>query len=84
MLTYLLLLTYLLHVNLLINSKPVFLSRNNAPIKVIIVKNNNRYAIIKPTLERFYNNIIKVNKCERYELSDKIKPTIDPCIYQKM
>ena len=75
------------HVNLLIidnNSKPVFLSRNNAPIKVIIVKNNNRYAIIKPTLERFYNNIIKVNKCERSELSDKIKPTIDPCIYQKM
>ena len=75
------------HVNLLIidnNSEPVFLSRNNAPIKVIIVKNDNRYAIIKPTLQRFSNNIIEINKYERYELSDKIKLTIDPCIYQKM
>ena len=75
------------HVNLLIidnNSKAVFLSRNNAPIKVIIVKNDNRYAISKPTLERFSSNIIEINKCERYELSDKIKLTIDPCMYQKM
>ena len=75
------------HVNLLIidnNSEPVFLSRNNAPSKVIIVKNDNRYAIIKPTLQRFSNNIIEINKYERYELSDKIKLTIDPCIYQKI
>ena len=62
----------------------MFLSRNNAPIKVIIVKNDNRYAIIKPTLERFSNNIIEINKCQRYELSDKIKLSIDPCIYQKI
>ena len=65
----------------------MFLSRNNALIKVIIVKNDNRYAIIK-ALERFYNNIIEINKinidkCEGYELSDKIKLAIDPCIYQK-
>ena len=80
------------HVNLLIidnNSEPVFLSGNNAPIKVIIVKNDNRYGIIKPTLERFYNNIIEINKinidkCEGYELSDKIKLAIDPCIYQNI
>ena len=67
----------------------MFLSRNNALIKVIIVKNDNRYAIIKHTLERFSNNIIEINKinidkCERYKLSDKIKLTIDHCIYQKM
>ena len=62
----------------------MFLSRNNAPIKVIIVKNDNKYAIIKPTLERFSHNIIEINKCGRYELSDKIKLTIDPCIYQKI
>ena len=64
----------------------MFLSRNNALIKVIIVKNDNRYAVIKHTLERFSNNIIEINKinidkCERYELSDKIKLTIDPCVY---
>ena len=67
----------------------MFLPRNNAPIKVIIVKNDNRYAIIKPTLERFSKNVIEINKinidkCERYKSSDKIKLTTDPGIYQKM
>ena len=80
------------NVNLLIidnNREPVFLSRNNALIKVIIVKNDNRYAIIKPTLERFSKNFIEINKInidkyERYKLSDKIKLTTDSGIYQKM
>ena len=82
------------HDNILIvnnNSEPVFLSRNNAPIKVIIVKNDNRYAIIKPTLERFNNNInernkINRDKCIRYELTDEIKKELrlDLNIYQKM
>ena len=69
----------------------MFLSRNNAPIKVIIVKNDNRYAIIKPTLERFNNNINEINKinrdkCTRYELTDEIKKELrlDLNIYQKM
>ena len=69
----------------------MFLSRNNAPIKVIIVKNDNRYAIIKPTLERFNNNINDINKinrdkCVRYELTDEIKKELrlDLNIYQKM
>ena len=69
----------------------MFLSRNNAPIKVIIVKNDNRYAIIKPTLERFNNNINEINKinrdkCIRYELTDEIKKDfrLDHNIYEKM
>ena len=82
------------HDNILIvnnNSEPVFLSRNNAPMKVIIVKKDNRYAIIKPTLERFNNNINEINKinrdkCTRYELTDEIKKELrlDLNIYQKM
>ena len=69
----------------------MFLSRNNAPIKVIIVKNDNRYAIIKPTLERFNNNINDINKinrdkCIRYELTDEIKKELrlDHNICEKM
>ena len=70
------------HVNLFIidiNGEPLFLSRNNASIKVIIGKlNDNRYAIIKPLLQRFNDNIKEINKInrdkrEKYELTDKRK-----------
>ena len=73
------------------NSKPAFLSRNNAPIKVIIVKMNDRYGIIKPTLQRFKDNInerskIKSNIIKKYKLTDGIKKELllDPDIFQKM
>ena len=39
------------HINLLINNvlgKPIFLSRNNGPVKVVIVDMIDRYGIIKP------------------------------------
>ena len=69
----------------------MFLSRNNASVKVIIVKINNRYAIIKPTLQRFNNNISEINKInsdkgKKYALTDEIKKelALDPNIYQKM
>ena len=38
------------HINLLINNvlgKPIFLSRNNGPVKVVIVDMIDRYGIIK-------------------------------------
>ena len=82
------------HINLRIiniNGEPMFLSRNNASVKVIIVKINNRYAIIKPTLQRFNNNISEINKInsdkgKKYTLTDEIKKelALDPNIYQKM
>ena len=81
------------HINLLItdtNGEPMFLSRNNAPIRVIIVKINDRYAILKPTRERFNNNIIEINKINSippkiYKLTDEIKEdlALDPNTYQK-
>ena len=82
------------HINLPIintNSEPVFLSRNNAPIRVIIAKINDRYGILKPTRERFNNNIIEINKINSippkiYKLTDEIKEelALDPNTYQKM
>ena len=81
------------HINLLItdtNSDPLFLSRNNAPIKVVIIKMNDRYAIIKPTKQRFNNNIIEINKINRipskiYKLTDEIKKelALDTSIFHK-
>ena len=44
-----------------INGEPLFLTRNNAPIKVIIVKSNDRYAIIEPSIQRFNDNINEIN-----------------------
>ena len=44
-----------------INGEPLFLTRNNAPIKVIIVKLNDRYAIIKPSIQSFNDNINEIN-----------------------
>ena len=69
----------------------MFLSRNNAPIRVIIVKINDRYGILKPTRERFNDNIIEINKINSippkiYKLTDEIKEelALDPNTYQKM
>ena len=44
-----------------INGEPLFLTRNNAPIKVIIVKLNDRYAIIEPSIQLFNDNINEIN-----------------------
>ena len=82
------------HINLLItdtNGEPMFLSRNNAPIRVIIVKINDRYAILKPTKQCFNDNITEINKINSippkiYKLTDEIKKelALDSNIYQKM
>ena len=62
-----------------INGEPIFLTRNNASIKVTIVKlNDNRYTIIKPSLHRFNDNIKEINKinrdkCKKYKLTEEIK-----------
>ena len=82
------------HINLLItdsNGEPMFLSRNNAPIRAIIVKINDRYAILKPTKQRFNDNITEINKINSippkiYKLTDEIKKelALDSNIYQKM
>ena len=49
-----------------INGEPLFLTRNNASIKVMIVKlNDNRYTIIKPSIHRFNDNIREINKINR-------------------
>ena len=75
-----------------INGEPLFLTRNNASIKVTIVKlNDNRYTIIKPSLHRFNDNIREINKinrgkCKKYKLTDEIKNELelDPSEYQKL
>ena len=62
-----------------VNSEPVFLIRNNATIKVIIVKlSDHRYSLIKPSINSYNCNIREINKindnkCKTYELTDKIK-----------
>ena len=67
------------HINLFIidiNGEPLFLTRNNASIKATIVKlNDNRYTIIKPSLNRFNANSRQINKikrdkCKKYKLTD--------------
>ena len=46
-----------------VNSTPVFLTRNNASIKVTIVKlNEHRYSLKTPTLETFNCNISEINR----------------------
>ena len=61
------------------NNKPLFLTRNNANIKVTIVKlNDHRYSLCKPTLQCFNNNINGINIIyatthKNYKLTDKIK-----------
>ena len=62
------------------NNKPLFLTRNNANIKVTIVKlNDHRYSLCKPTLQCFNNNINGINTIYATtllyvtKLTDKIK-----------
>ena len=62
-----------------INNNLLFLTRNNANIKVTIVKlNDYRYSLCKPTLECFNNNINEINSIytttqKIYKLTDRIK-----------
>ena len=62
-----------------IKDKPIFLTRNNAKIKVTIVKlNDHRYSLYKPALECFNNNINEINRINSippkiYKLTDEIK-----------
>ena len=58
------------HIDLLIidvNNNPLFLTRNNANIKVTIVKlnNNNRYSLKKPTIECFNDNINEIIRLKK-------------------
>ena len=70
-------LKYLLIIH--INDKPLFITHNNANIKITIVKfNEYRHSFSKPTLECFNNNINEINKInnisrKKYVLTDKIK-----------
>ena len=58
-----------------INSDPLFLTRNNADIKITILKlNNNRFSLHKPSIECFNDNINEINrlnndKREKYKLT---------------
>ena len=67
----------LLIINL--NSETVFLTRNNATIKVTIVKSNDhKYSLIKPLINLYNCNICEINRinnteCSTYELTDEIK-----------
>ena len=62
-----------------INDKPIFLTRNNAKIKVTIVKlNDHRYSLYKPTIECFNDNINEINRINSippkiYKLTDEIR-----------
>ena len=62
-----------------INDTPIFLTRNNAKIKVTIVKlNDHRYSLYKPTIECFNDNINEINRINSippkiYKLTDEIK-----------
>ena len=61
------------------NDKPIFLTRNNAKIKVNIVKlNGHRYSLHKPTIECFNDNINEINRIisippKIYKLTDEIR-----------
>ena len=71
-----------------INSKPVFLTRNNAPITVTIVQvNDNRYSLFKPSIYTFNSNINEINTINKinrdidknYKLKNQIKK--DLCLH---
>ena len=58
------------HIDLFIiddDNNPLFLTRNNANIKVAIVKlnNNNRYSLKKPTIECFNDNINEIIRLKK-------------------
>ena len=74
--------------NINLNSKPVFLTRNNAPITVIIAQvNDNRYSLFKPSIYTFNSNINEINRINKidrdkhknYKLTDEIKK--DLCLH---
>ena len=65
-----------------IYSKPVFLTRNDAPINVNIVQvNDYRYSLFKPSIYTFNSNINEINRINKtdrgkhknYKLTDEIK-----------
>ena len=65
-----------------INSKPVFLTRNNAPITITIAQvNDYRYSLFKPSIYTFNSNINEINRINKidrdkhknYKLTDEIK-----------
>ena len=71
-----------------INSKPVFLTRNNGPINVTIVQvNDYRYSLFKPSIYTFNSNINEINRINKidrdkhknYKLTDEIKK--DLCLH---
>ena len=57
------------HIDLFIiddDNNPLFLTRNNANIKVTIVKlNNNRYSLKNPTIQCFNANINEINRLKK-------------------
>ena len=62
-----------------VNGNPLFLMRNNANIKITIVKLNGiRYSLRKPLIECFNDNISEINRLNKsihknYKLNDEIK-----------
>ena len=65
-----------------INSKPVFLTQNNAPITITIVQvNDNRYSLFGLSMNTFNCNINEINRTNKidrdkhknYKLTDEIK-----------
>ena len=62
-----------------INDKPIFLTRNNAKIKVTIVKlDDHRYSLYKPILQCLNDNINEINRINGippkiYKLTDEIR-----------
>ena len=57
-----------------VNGNPLFLTRNNAHIKITIVKlNGNRYSLHKPLIECFNDNISEINRLNRKAHEKKIK-----------
>ena len=74
-----------------VNADPIFLTRNNADIKITIVKlNGNSYSLHKPSIECFNSNVSEINRLnrstrEKYILTDEIKKelSLDPDAYQK-
>ena len=74
-----------------VNGNPLFLTRNNANIKITIVKlNGNRYSLHKPLIECFNDNISEINRLNKsihknYKLTDEIKKelSLNFNVYQK-
>ena len=70
------------HISLFITNSdgnPLFFTRNNASIKVNIVKiDDYTYSLVKPSIKRYMDNINEINKInkdkrEKYKLTDQLK-----------